>query len=51
MAHDLKCVVPWSEADVRAPRFPVVRGTCTGEAPKSKAKLFVIIIDVQPVFK
>ena len=45
----MKRAVPWSEADVRAPRFPVVVWrTCDGEAPKSKAELLVII-DVQPV--
>ena len=48
MTGDLKRAVPWSEADVRAPRFPVVMLTCAGEAPKSKAELFVIT-DVQPV--
>ena len=50
VTDDLKRAVPWSEADVRAPRFPVVIGTRTDEAPKSKAELFAII-DVQPVSK
>ncbi len=48
--YALKLVVPRKEAGVKVPRFPVVMGTCTGEAPKSKAELFVII-DVQPVSK
>ena len=47
---DLKRAVPWNEAEVRAPKFPVVIWTCDGEAPKSKAELLVII-DVQPVSK
>ena len=50
MIGDLKRAVPWNEADVRAPEFPVVIGTCDGETPKSRAELLVII-DVQPVSK
>ena len=50
MKGDLKRAVPWNKADFRALEFPVVIGTYDGEAPKSRAKLLVII-DVQPVSK